>query len=344
MSRKTFWRLAAAAAALVAAAAVHAQAIEKPRLTLAVGGKSLFYYLPLTIAERKGYFKEEGLSVEIVDFPGGARALQAMVGGSADIVSGAYEHTINMHAKGQPIVAIALQGRYNGIVLAVAKDKAAHYKSPKDLKGWKIGVTAPGSSTHMAVQNLLVKNGLKPDDVAAIGVGAGAGAVAAVKRGSVDAISNLDPVITKLEAEGDAVVVVDTRTAKGMKEVYGGDYHAGCIYAPVEWVRRHPNTAQAVVNAMVRAVLWLRTASVDDVIAVVPKDYYGADLALYRGGLIKNKETFSLDGRFTMQGAKNVHAVLAQFVPEVQKAKIDLAATFDNTFVDRALRKYGGRK
>jgi len=330
--------------ALCAAAAANAQSLEKKRITLAVGGKSLFYYLPLTIAERKGYFKAEGLDVEIVDFPGGAKALQAMVGGSADIVSGAYEHTINMHAKGQPIVAIALQGRYNAIVFAVSKAKAAQYKSAQDIKGLKVGVTAPGSSTHMAVQNLAVKAGLKPDDFAAIGVGSSAGAVAAMKRGSIDAIANLDPVITKLEVDGDISIVVDTRTAKGMKEVYGGAYHAGCIYAPVEWVKRNPNTTQAVVNAMVRAVLWLRTASVDDVIATVPREYYGGDLALYRGSLMKNKEAFSPDGRFTMEGAQNVHKVLAQFVPEVQKAKMDLAATFDNSFAERALKKYAGKK
>jgi len=318
-----------------------AQGLEKKQITLAVGGKSLFYYLPLTIAERKGYFKDEGLDVQIVDFPGGAKALQAMVGGSADIVSGAYEHTINMQAKGQAIVAVVLQGRYNGIVLAVHKSKAAQYKSPRDLKGWKIGVTAPGSSTHMAVQNLLVKNGLKPDDIAAIGVGASAGAVAAMKKGAVDAISNLDPVITRLETDGDVVVVVDTRTAKGMQDVYGGAYHAGSVYAPVEWVRRNPNTTQAVVNAMVRAVLWLRDASVDDIVATVPKEYYGDDPALYRTGLQKNKEGFSPDGRFSMQGAQNVYQVLDAFVPEVQKAKIDLAATFDNRFVERALAKYG---
>ncbi len=341
--RKFIGILAALALGLVGTTGVLAQGLEKQRITLAVGGKNLFYYLPLTIAERKGYFKDEGLDVEIVDFPGGAKALQAMVGGSADVVSGAYEHTINMQAKGQPVVAVALQGRYNGIVLAVHKSKAAQYKSPKDLKGWKVGVTAPGSSTHMAVQNLVVKDGLKPDEFSAIGVGASAGAVAALKRGGIDAISNLDPVITKLESDGDVLVVVDTRTAKGMKEVYGGDYHAGCIYALSEWVNKHPRTTQAVVNAMVRAVLWLRNARVDDIIATVPREYYGQDLALYRGGLLKNKETFSLDGRFSMQGAQNVHKVLDAFVPEVQKAKIDLARTFDNTFVDRALKKYGSK-
>ena len=338
------FRIFALALALVSATAAHAQNLEKKRITLAVGGKSLLYYLPLTIAERKGYFKSEGLDVEIVDFPGGAKALQAMVGGSADIVSGAYEHTINMHAKGQPIVGVALQGRYNGIVFGVSKAKAAQFKSAQDIKGLKVGVTAPGSSTHMAVQNLAVKGGLKPDDFAAIGVGASAGAVAAMKRGGIDAISNLDPVITKLESDGDIVIISDTRTAKGMKDVYGGAYHAGCIYATADWVKKNPNTTQAVVNAMVRAVLWLRSASVDDVIATVPKEYYGPDLALYRGSLMKNKEGFSPDGRFSVEGAQNVHKVLNQFVPEVQKAKIDLAATFDNSFADRALKKYGGAR
>ena len=44
---------------------------EQPAVTLAVGGKNLFYYLPLTVAEQLGYFKEAGLTLEIVDFPGG---------------------------------------------------------------------------------------------------------------------------------------------------------------------------------------------------------------------------------------------------------------------------------
>ena len=320
---------------------VLAQTLEKPRITIAVGGKNLFYYLPLTIAERRGYFKDEGLNVEIVDFPGGAKALQAMVGGSADVVSGAYEHTITMQAKGINIESIALQGRYNGIVLGIRKDKAGGFKSLKDLKGMSIGVTAPGSSTNHFVNNLLTRNGLKPDDVSIVGVGAGAGAVAAIKKGSVDAISNLDPVINILETEGDIVVVVDSRTAKGMKEVYGGAYHAGSIYAPMEWVKKNPNTAQAVVNAMVRASLWIRRAKVDEIIGAVPPEYYGDKQTLYKAALYKNQEGFSPDGRMSMEGAKNVYAVLKAFEPAVQKApSIDLAKTFSNEFVDKALKKF----
>jgi sulfonate transport system substrate-binding protein len=328
------------AAAGFASGSAGAQALEKPKITLAVGGKSLFYYLPLTIAERKGYFKDEGLDVQFVDFPGGAKALEAMVGGSADVVSGAYEHTINMQAKGINIVGIVLEGRYSGIVLGVHKSKVAQYKSPKDLKGWKIGVTAPGSSTNMMVNALLARESLKPDAVSIIGVGATAGAVAIVRKGEIDAISNLDPVISRLESGGDIVAVVDTRTAKGMQEVYGGAYHAGCIYAPVDWVKKNPKTAQAVVNAMVRADRWLQKARADEVVATVPPEYYGDNATLYKVALLKNTEGFSPDGRFSLEGAKNVYKVLQSFEPAVQGKQIDLAKTFDNTFVENALKKY----
>src|SRR5882672_10583789 len=170
--------IAVALAALVLTGSVNAQGLEKPKLSIGVGGKTLFYYLPLTIAQSNGYFKAEGLDVEIQDFPGGAKALQALLGGSVDIVSGAYEHTISQQAKGQNIEALILQGKDAGIVLGMSKAKAAQYKSPKDLKGMKIGVTAPGSSTNMFVNILLAKEGLKPDDVAIVGVGATAGAIA----------------------------------------------------------------------------------------------------------------------------------------------------------------------
>ncbi len=209
--------LALLALLFIVVAPASGQAPEKAKLTIGVGGKPLFYYLPLTIAERNGYFKAEGLDVEILDFPGGARALQALIGGSVDVVSGAYEHTITQQAKGQNIEALVLQGKYAGIVLGMTKDKAAAYKWPADLKGMKIGVTAPGSSTNMFVNILLAKVGLKPDAVAIVGVGATAGAVAIMKKGEIDAISNLDPVISQLESDGTIVPVIDTRTAKGMQ-------------------------------------------------------------------------------------------------------------------------------
>src|SRR2546423_5199872 len=175
--------IAALIMALAFASAAEPQAPEKRQITLGVGGKTALYYLPLTIAERLGHFKEQGLDVAINDFRGGAQSLQALVGGSVDVVTGAYEHTITMQAKGQDIKAVIELGRFPGIVVGVRKERSASYKSFADLKGMKIGVSAPGSSTNFFVMYLLSKAQLKPTDASYIGVGIGPSAVAAIQKG-----------------------------------------------------------------------------------------------------------------------------------------------------------------
>src|SRR4029453_17849020 len=135
ISRRTFASAAALTAVAIAAPALGAQVkLEKSKVAIAVGGKAAFYYLPLTIAEQLGYFKAEGLDVEISDFAGGAKALQALVGGSADVVSGAYEHTINMQSKNQLIQSIVLMGRAPQIAVGVSTKTMPGFKSLADLR------------------------------------------------------------------------------------------------------------------------------------------------------------------------------------------------------------------
>jgi len=263
------------------------------------------------------------------------------VGGSADMVSGAYEHTINMVAKKQPIKAVVLQAKYSSIVLLLPKDKAARYKNGKDLKGLKIGVTAPGSSTNMFVNNLLAKEGLKPTDVAIVGVGTGSGAFAAMEKGEIDAMSNLDPVISQLEATGKYVAVADSRTEKGMKDIYGGDYHASVIYITDEYIKKNPRTVQAVVNAMVRADKWIAKATPQEIVDLMPAEYKSGNPSLYKDALLKNMIGYSEDGTLSLKAAENVYKVLVQFEPSVKAAgKLDLNQTFDNSFVKKAQAKY----
>ncbi|MEP9378953.1 ABC transporter substrate-binding protein [Aquabacter sp. CN5-332] len=313
-----------------------AQKAEKPSLTLGVGGKPLLYYLPLTIAERNGYFKDEGLDVTINDFGGGAKSLQALIGGSIDVVTGAYEHTIRMQAKGQDIVSTIELGRYPGIVLVVKKDKEDKYKSIKDLKGAKIGVTAPGSSTNFFVNFLLAKNGLKPEDVSFVGVGGGASAVAQMKRGEIDAMSNLDPVITKLESDGDAVVLADSRTEAGNNAIFGGTNPAAVLYMKTDFVKENPITTQKLTNAFYKALKWLQTATPEDVAKVVPEEYLLGDKALYIAAVKASKPIYSITGVIPESGMKNALGMLVEFDPELKGAKIDLAKTFDGRFVAKS--------
>jgi len=333
--------LAAGSAALLAAPAfVLAQGLEKPKLTLAVGGKNLLYYLPLTIAEQLGYFKAEGLDVTIVDFAGGARALQALVGGSADVVSGAFEHTVNMQPKGQHLRAFVLQGRAPQIVLGVNPKTFVNYKTPADFKGKKIGVTAPGSSTNVMVNFILAKAGLKPSDVSIIGVGAAQGAVAAMRAGQIDAISNLDPVITLLQRSGDLKIVSDTRIVAEAEKVFGGPMPAGCLYTPQSFIDKNPNTVQALANAIVRADKWIQAAGPGDIIKAVPEGYLLGDRAVYIDAFLSAKGALSPDGSIPDKGADTAFRALASIDAEIAKAKIDLGAVYTNDFVKRANAKY----
>ncbi|HEV3240454.1 MAG TPA: ABC transporter substrate-binding protein [Casimicrobiaceae bacterium] len=327
--------------ALLPLATVAQGKLEKPQVSIAVGGKSQFYYLPLTIAERLGYFKDEGLDVEISDFEGGSKALQAVVGGSADVVAGAWENTIDQQPKGLQLQGFVLMGRYPAISVGIAKAKAARYKSPKDLKGMKIGVTAPGSSTNRVVLHLLAQDGLKGDDVSIIGVGTSSGAIAAMRSGSLDAMSNVDPIMTMLEASGDVVIIADTRTAVGTTAVFGSaDMPAAALYAPLTFVRKNPNTVQALTNALVRALLWLQKATPDQVAATVPPEYLLGNKALYLASYAKVKDAFSPDGMLDDRGRQNTLTYLAAFNPALKPADINLAQTFDPSHVQKALAKY----
>ncbi len=328
--------LATLAAALALMGVAQGQAPEKRQITLGVGGKTSLYYLPLTIAERLGHFKEQGLDVTINDFRGGAQSLQALAGGSVDVVTGAYEHTIRMQAKGQDVRALIELGRFPGIVLGIRKDRANAYKSPADLKGMKIGVSAPGSSTNFFVMYMLAKAGLKPTDASYIGVAIGPSVIAAVIKGEIDAISNLEQMMTKLELEGQIKVVADTRTEEGTRAIFGGSNPAAVLYAKQDFIARNPNTVQALVNAFYKTLKWLESATPEQVTATVPEEYWLGDRALYTAAVKANKPAYSVTGVIPAAGIKSASDMLVAFDDELKNAKVDVAKTFDDRFVKKA--------
>ncbi|MDX2202440.1 MAG: ABC transporter substrate-binding protein [Hyphomicrobiaceae bacterium] len=339
MQRRTF--LAGAAGLLAASRADLALAqslppAEKTKVILGVGGKALLYYLPLTIAEQKGFFKAQGLDVEINDFGGGSKSLQALIGGSVDVVTGAYEHTIRMQAKGQDIRAVLEMGRFPGIVIAVRKSLAGDIKSAADFKGRKIGVTAPGSSTALCVQYAMVKAGLKPADASFIGVGAGAAPVAAIKKGEIEVLSHLEPVISKLEQDGDIQILIDTRTEAGSKALFGGSNPAACLYLRGDFIAKHPATTQRLVNALMAALRWIGKASPEEIADAVPASYHLGDKPLYLKAVAKSIEGYSKTGIIPPEGMASIMDMLRKLDPEFASIQVDLAKTFDGSFAAKA--------
>ncbi len=328
------------AAAVTPVRAASAAGLEKPRIRLAIGGKVGFFYLPVSVAEGLGYFKDEGLDIEFSDFAGGAKSLQALVGGSADITSGAYEHTIQMKAKNISLKAFVLQGAYADMGLGVLKSKIPRYRSAADLVGKKIGVTAPGSATHFFVMHQLILGGFKPDAAQAIGIGQGGAAIAAARRGEIDAIASVDPVLTELEMSGVVEVVADARTPEGSQQLYGGSFPAGCLYTTEKFLAANPRTIQALTNAIVRALVWMKTATPEQILGVLPSSFSGGQREVMLQAIRKTNRSFSTDGQFPREGAENVLRVQAEIDPAVRDAKIDVSSTYDNSFAQKAAARY----
>jgi sulfonate transport system substrate-binding protein len=327
---------------LLSPASAQNAALEKPHIAIAVGGSiSQMNKVAYTIALHRRYFEQEGLTVDSSAFASGTAALQSLIGGSADVAEGAFEHTLRLQTKGIGLTCLATYGRYPGNVLVVKKSKTNEIKSVRDLVGKRIGISAPGASTHNFVAGLMTRAGVNWNDASFLAVGTGPSAVAAMRSGNdLDALVNLDPAINSLVSHGDAVILSDSRTEAGTKEAFGGAYLADCLMVKNEFLKANPHTSQAIANAIVHAMQWLKTASIDDIIKSLPVEYYQADEKSYRESLEKNISAFQWDGIVSNEAAKNVWDSISIIEPQYKAAKVDVTVTHDNKLIETALKKY----
>ena len=329
-----------AASTLAALILMSGVAFAQMKVTMAIGGAACLCYLPTVLAQHLGEYDKAGVKVEMVDFKGGSQALTAVLGGSADVVSGYFDHTVNLAAKGQSLQSFVIYDRFPGLALVVAPKNTDAIKSVKDLANKKVGVTAPGSSTHHFLKYILTKNGVDPASVGVIGVGIGATAGAAMEQGNIDAAVMLDPAVTLLQGKNKGLrILSDTRTQKDTLDVFGGEYPGGALYTKADWIASHPKEAQALTSAVLATLKWIHSHTPEEIMAKMPAELVGADKTLYLAALKNTIPMFSQTGKMDPKGAQAVLNVFSQSVPEVAAAKIDLSKTYTNKFVDQATAK-----
>lgn len=300
---------------------------------LAVGGQAQLIYLAATLAQELGFYKEEGLAVSIQDFPGGAKALEALLGGSTDVVCGFYDHAVQMAAQGKDVRAFVSVLRYPGLVAVSASPAVSRIE---DLKGKIVGVSAAGSSTQMFLNYLLVTHGMKPEDVSVASVGMSATAVAAVTHGKVDAAIMTDPAIEMVRKQSpSAKILADTRTAEGVRAIFGVDiYPSVVLYSTAPWLTQHHEEAGRMAHALRRTVDWMRSHSPEEIRERIPAPFRTEDAAADVDGLRATQAMLSPDGRLTPEAAAMVRKVLSVSLESVRGATIDLDKTYTNEFVE----------
>ena len=292
--------------------------------------------MPTTLAAELGFYTDEGLTVELQDFAGGSKALQALLGGSADVVSGFYDHTIQMAAEGREMVAFVTMLRYPGLVLVTSPQSAAAVQRVEDLKGRIVGVTTVGSSSHMLLTYLLKRHGVSADSLSVTGIGTAATAIAALEHGKVDAGMLGDPAYTILSRRTPGTrILADLRSGEGVRSAFGADmYPASVLYSTAAWIRANHDTTSRLARAIVKTLQWMQTHTPAEIAEKTPPTFRGEDKALYVDALGHSMAMFSPDGHMDGGGAEAVRKLLADSMESVSRASIDLSKTYTNEFID----------
>src|SRR5262249_3505520 len=301
---------------------------------IAVGGQNQMVYLPTTLAQELGFYREEGIDAELQDHAGGAKALQALVGGSADVVSGFYDHTIQMAAEGRELIAFVSMLRFPGMIL-VTSPRHPEITKIEDLKGRVAGVTTAGSSSQMMLTSMLTRHGVAADAVSITAIGAAATAVAAMEHGKVDAAMMADPAFTLVARRNPAVrVLADLRTAAGVNDAFGTSAYPGAVlYSSGDWIRANGATASRLARAIVRTLEGMQTHTPHEIADRMPKTFPGDEDALYVEALKNSMPMFSPDGAMAADGASAARQVLAGSMEKVRAASIDVSKPYTNEFV-----------
>ena len=311
-------------------AATTAQAADK--ISIMVGGYEKQIYLPAKLTESLGYFKDEGLEVELLNESAGVDAENQLLAGAVQGVVGFYDHCVDLQAKGKFIKSVVQFSQAPGEVELVSA-KHPEIKSFADMKGKSVGVTGLGSSTNFLTLYMASKAGLSPADVTPVPVGAGQTFIAAMQQDAIQAGMTTEPTISRLLKTGEAKVLVDLRTLKGTEEALGGTYPAASLYMDAAWVDAHKEEVQKLANAFVKTMRFIHTHSAAEIAEKMPKDFYVGDKEGYIKALDSGKEMFTADGVMPEDGPKTVLAVLSAFSKNVKGKTIDLSKTYTTEFV-----------
>jgi NitT/TauT family transport system substrate-binding protein len=304
------------------------------RIVLA-GTPSSLSYLPHAVAQQLNFYRKQGLRVAADVVPGGTKGAQAVLGGSADVVVGYYDHAVRLAAQGQMLQAFATMTRYPGNVLVLSADKSRIKNSIEDLKHAVVGVSDLGSQSHLFLNYVLARHGLTPADVTPISMGTQQAAIAALERGQLDGWSGFDPGVTQfLKRHPGVRILADARTEAGVRDIFGvNDYPGSVLYAKADWLERNQDTARRLARAIVASLHWIHEHSPEEIMSAVPASYLGEDRAVYREALLHSMSMFSVDGSMPLEGPGVVQKVLGASLENVRTAHLDLTKTYTNEFV-----------
>ena len=269
-------------------AALSAPRIARAASTLRVGKANphAIAFTPVDVGIAQGFFP--GLDIEVISFGGSAKAMEALIAGSADIYLGGGTD-MAFEAKGVPITAIAsLAGPPLELVVIVPYDSPV--KTVDELKGAKFMITTVGSTTDWLAKKLAAVKGWGPDGVTTVALGGELAAeVAALKTHQVDASIGTASLAYMLEERKEGRLLIPTSD-------YVKDFMLHTIFATNEVIKRDPDAVRGFLKGWFETIAWMRANREAALKIVVPLTQVDAAAEGKEFDLVM--PMFSADGKF----------------------------------------------
>ncbi len=224
-----------------------------------------------------------------------------------------------------------------GTPLVVNTKYRNEIKSPRDLRGRPVGVTAPGSATDLLTRYMMSKEGVEPEEMKIIGVGTNT-IIPAIENDQVAAAMGTDPWVTQLVKRGKGFLLVDLRTEKDTRAIFGGPYQFTGLLTRLDVIERRPAMIQKVVNALVKANRWMAANPVEKWADALPPELVG-DRATWIESFNASKETFTADSLPTRKAVVNVLRTFEAVGQIPNATKMDPDGLIDTRFVKKALER-----
>jgi NitT/TauT family transport system substrate-binding protein len=326
--------MALALSGLLAPLAALNAAPAAPRVVLAVDGTAEVRNLPVIVAERLGYFRDEGLIVTLVDAPAEPSPAELMKDGRADGAVAFYHHTFMTQADNHLVTrAVITMGISPGLSIIVADRLRGQITSLADLKGRRVFTGGSNSGKTTTANWIALHSGFGVHDYTALPLMSRDEMAAALRDGTADAIVAHQPDADFYVARGN-VKLADVTTAEGTRAALGSVFPSTALYLPQSYIAAHPATVQHLVNACRKALAYIAGHDAAAIAAILPPRMVGKDRAAFLRLLGADKKMFETDGVMPEAAARAEWQAMIALAPKYRT--IVFGETFTNAFVSRA--------
>lgn len=289
------------------------------------------FYAPQYVALSQGFFKEEGLDVELTTTAGGDKTMTALLSGSIDVALVGSETSIYVHQQGadDPVVNFAQVTQTDGTFL-VSRKKIDKFDWSM-LKGSTFLGQRKGGMPQMAGEFTLKKKGIDPQkDLKLIQNVDFANIPAAFSSGTGDYVQMFEPQAAVIEKEGKGFVIASFG-------VESGQLPYTVYMTKKSFLTKNAKTIQKFTNAVYKAQQWVAAKSVDEIAQAVTPYFADTDKEIVKAVVKRYKEqqSFATDPIVDEKEWNNLQDVM-QSAGEL-KQRADYKTLVDNSFAAKAI-------